>query len=150
MQEINGNIWDQYTLGRWVVITTNGEVRKDGACVMGRGVAKQAADKLPDLPYKLGNAIKAGGNNVHVFDDLKMIALPVKHNWRDQADLELIAKSLQQLVAWADIPPRKHGKFYIVRAGTGNGRLRWVEQVKPLFERYLDDRFVVVNNESDK
>ena len=143
MQEIFGDIWEQYKLGRWVVITTNGETRKDGACVMGRGIAKQAADMFPDLPYKLGTAIKTGGNNVNIFEDLKIIALPVKHHWKDRADLELIAKSLQQLVAWADVPPRKHGKFYLPRAGCGNGKLDWSD-VRPLYEKYLDDRFVVV------
>jgi len=144
MQEIFGNIWEQHEVGRWVVITTNGDVRKDGACVMGRGVAKQAADKFPDLPYKLGNALNVGGNKVNIFDDLKIITLPVKHHWKDKADLNLIAKSLQQLVAWADIPPRKHGKFYMVRPGCDNGRRDWETEVKPICSTYLDDRFVIV------
>ena len=144
MQEINGNIWEQYDLGRWIVITTNGEVRKDGACVMGRGIAKQAADKFPDLPYTLGSTIKANGNNVHIFEDLRIITLPVKRNWRDQADLGLISTSLQQLVTWTDTPPRKHGKFYMVRPGCANGRRDWEKEVKPICEKFLDDRFVIV------
>uniref|UniRef100_A0A6M3L1U0 Macro domain-containing protein n=1 Tax=viral metagenome TaxID=1070528 RepID=A0A6M3L1U0_9ZZZZ len=146
MEEIFGDIWEHHKASRWVVITTNGEVRNDGACVMGRGVAKQAATKFPKLAYELGNKIASAGNNVYVFDDLKLITLPVKHHWKDKADLSLIERSLQQLVAWADTPPRKHGKFYIVRAGVGNGKLDWEKDVKPLFERYLDDRFVVVQN----
>ena len=144
MQEIFGNIWEQYELGRWVVITTNGATRKDGACVMGRGVAKQAADKFPNLPYNLGELLKVGGNKVYIFDDLKIITLPVKYHWREQADLDLIETSLQQLVAWAGIPPRKHGKFYMVRPGCSNGRRDWETEVKPLCMKYLDDRFVIV------
>jgi len=143
VQEIRGDIWEQHKLGRWAIITTNSDVRKDGACIMGRGIAKQAAERFPNLPYRLGNALKASGNKVYVFDDLKIITLPVKHHWRGKADLGLIEKSLQQLVAWADIPPRKHGKFYLPRAGCGNGSLNWFD-VKPLYEKYLDDRFVVV------
>lgn len=144
MQEIYGDIWEQHKLGRWAVITTNGDTRKDGACVMGRGVAKQAADKFPNLPFKLGEALRTGGNKVHIFDYLHIITLPVKYHWKAQADLDLIEKSLQQLVAWANIPPRKHGKFYMVRPGCDNGKRDWETEVKPLCEKYLDDRFVIV------
>ena len=144
MQELYGDIWEQHKLGRWVVITTNGDVRQDGACVMGRGVAKQAADKFPSLPFRLGQALEIGGNNSYIFDSLKIITLPVKHHWAEAADLELIEKSLQQLVAWADVPPRKHGRFYLVRPGCANGRRDWETEVKPLCMKYLDDRFVIV------
>ena len=144
MQELYGDIWEQHKLGRWTIITTNGAIREDGKCVMGRGVAKQAADKFSGLPRRLGDALKTGGNIVHVFEDLKIITLPVKHDWREQADLELIETSLQQLVAWANVPPRKHGKFYMVRPGCSNGRRDWETEVKPLCARYLDGRFVIV------
>lgn len=148
MQEIVGDIWNQYDKGRWIVITTNGDVKKDGACVMGRGVARQASLKIPSLPYRLGEMIKESGNQVYIWSDLKIITFPVKYHWREQADFWLIEQSLKQLVGWADLPPRKHGKFYIVRAGTGNGGLSW-DDVKPLFEKYLDDRFIVVSKEND-
>ena len=144
MQEIFGDIWEQNKLKRWVIITTNGTVRNDGACVMGRGVAKQAATRFPKLPFQLGDKIASAGNNVYVFDDLKIITLPVKHHWKDKADLDLIEKSLKQLVEWADEPPRKHGKFYMVRPGCSNGKRDWKTEVKPLCEKYLDDRFVIV------
>lgn len=142
MQEVNGNIWDYHKLGRWIIITTNGDTRKDGACVMGRGVAKDAKDKFPKLPFELGAKL-VGGNNVYVFDTYKIITLPVKHHWRDSADLQLIERSLKQLVKWADTP-RKHGRFYLTRLGCGNGKRDWLTEVKPLCEKYLDDRFVVV------
>jgi len=144
MQEIFGDIWEQHKLKRWVVITTNGAVKKDGTCVMSRGVAKQAADRYPTLPFQLGNRIKSAGNVLHIFDDLKIITFPVKHHWKDKAELDLIEKSLQQLVAWANIPPRKHGRFYMVRPGCSNGRRDWETEVKPLCTRYLDDRFVII------
>ena len=38
----------------WIRITTNGYVRRDGALVMCRGVALEAKNKFPDLPYILG------------------------------------------------------------------------------------------------
>jgi hypothetical protein len=148
MQEIFEDIWKQHKQGRWVVITTNGDIKNDGTCVMGRGVAKQAADRFPELPYELGKRIVSAGNVVNVFEDLKIITLPVKHHWKDKADLNLIEKSLQQLVAWADKPPRKHGKFYMVRPGCSNGKRDWESEVKPLCEKYLDNRFVIVERNS--
>lgn len=144
MQEITGDIWEQHSLGRWVVITTNGVVKKNGTAVMGRGIAEQAAIRHPTLPYLLGNALEDSGNKVHIFEGLGIITFPTKHHWRQWADLELIEESLRQLVAWADIPPRKHGKFYMIRPGCANGRRDWRTEVKPLCEQYLDDRFVIV------
>lgn len=145
MIEQIGNIWDFHSKGRWVVITTNGEIKKDGSNIMGRGIAKQAATKFPKLPYELGSKLAISGNKVYVFDAYKIITLPTKNSWREPSKLELIERSLKELVRWANTP-RKHGKFYLPRAGTGNGKLDW-KQVKPLFELYLDDRFVVVNEE---
>lgn len=151
MKEIEGDIWDYHGQGRWIVITTNGTVRKDGACVMGRGVAFQAKQRFPDLPYMLGTHIIAIGNGVFNFTDYRIIAFPVKHNWHEQADLELIASSVTRLVLlagslftsgyyeFANIFP-----LYMVRPGCGNGKLDWETQVKPILEKYLDDRFIVV------
>jgi hypothetical protein len=143
MQEVTGNIWDYHSSGRWIGITTNGSVRKDGACVMGRGIASEAAQKYPHLPYIVGSAILNSGNRVYVLNEYKIITIPVKHHWKETADLKLIEESIKQLVNWAN-NPYKHGKFYIPRAGCGNGKLDW-ENVKPIYEKYIDDRFVVVS-----
>jgi len=145
MLEVKGDLWEHYSKGRWIIITVNGDTRKDGACVMGRGIAKQTAIRFPKFPYILGAAIRKEGNNLFVFGNFKIITLPVKHHWKEQADLELIERSLKQLVHWANTP-WKHGRFYLTRAGCGNGRLDWLTEVKPLFKKYLDDRFVVVNS----
>lgn len=47
-------------------VTTNGFVKKNGECVMGRGCAKQAATYWPELPKRLGGLIGERGNNVHL------------------------------------------------------------------------------------
>ena len=158
MKEVRGNIWDFHNQGHWIVITTNGTVRKDGACVMGRGVAKQAADKFPKIPYILGERLMSWNRNNHVQPldiTYRIICFPVKHNWRDAANLELISRSCAELVTCIDnfevccpddFPAE--GKIYMVRPGCGNGQLDW-KDVKPILEKYLDDRFIVVEIASD-
>lgn len=64
-----------------ICITTNGFVKKDGTCVMGRGIARQAAKRWPDLPKILGNHIKQKGNVVGVLleeSGTKIVSFPVK------------------------------------------------------------------------
>ena len=145
MQEVTGDLWE-LAKGQIVVITTNGFVKKNGECVMGRGVALDAKSKWPTLPYLLGQDILRWGNVVlmyEVSDYAKLIALPVKHNWWEKADIELIAKSIQQL---AKDTEQLDFKVYIPRPGCGNGGLKW-EDVKPILEKYLDDKFIVCNKE---
>lgn len=145
MIEKTGNLWDEDADAR--VITTNGYVRNDGACVMGRGVAQQCARKFPMIPYLLGSLIKERGNNVYLVGLPEetytfLVSFPVKHYFWQEADFALIERSAKQLRELSDTYPWK--KIVLPRPGTGNGRLEW-EDVKPIIEPYLDDRFTVVS-----
>jgi hypothetical protein len=138
MKEIAGDIWDFHSKGHWIVITTNGSVKKNGACVMGRGVALQAARELPDLPYQVGQQIRRYGNQTFAFPQYRIFTFPVKFNWWEKADSNLIEESCKQL-SRSSISTG----IYMVRPGWGNGGLNWLD-VKPILERYLDDGFIVV------
>jgi hypothetical protein len=138
MLEVNGNIWDYYDKGAWIVVPTNGSVRKDGAAVMGRGIAKQLADKCPYFPQSLGTALKNVGNRVLIWPAERVVTMPVKHKWNEKADIKLIERSLKELVSVTGTIP-----LYIPHVGCGNGKLDW-DKVKPLMEELLDDRFIVV------
>ena len=70
----------------------------------------------------------------------RIIAFPVKHHWAQKADLELIRKSAEQLVEISQYCER----VLIPRPGCGNGQLNW-EEVKPILEEILDDRFYVIS-----
>jgi hypothetical protein len=87
-----------------------------------------------------------------------IIFMPVKHNWWEKADPELIVQSAHEVVALADReqalykranesnghPERvEWANIWMPRPGCGNGRLRW-EDVKPRIEPILDDRFIAV------
>lgn len=156
MKEIKGNIWDFHEKGCWICVTTNGVVNEDGEAVMGRGIALEAKKRFPGLPHDLGMAITSKGNKLYSWPKCRLVTFPTKHHWMDMSDLCLIEKSCQELVSWVDavcsfltsalkIPMvTESAKIYLPRPGCGNGGLYW-NDVKPILEKYLDDRFVVVN-----
>ena len=149
MIEIEGDLWDYLKYPDSVVcITTNGFIKKNGEAVMGRGVAAQAKDRFPELPVKLGKKIKRYGNRVQVILDRggmakksvssfpKIVAFPVKYNWWERADLDLIRISAKQLRKMAREWDGLH--FYLPRPGCHNGRLNW-EDVRPVLLSQLAD-----------
>lgn len=144
MREVTGNIWYFHSRGNWIAISTNGTVKKDGSCVMGRGVAKQAAEKFHELPQSLGRKIKMGGNRVYSLPIFRMFSFPVKHKWWEKADLALIEESAKQLAAYI-VPQNNYGDIYMVAPGTGNGKLTWKE-VKPAIEPHLNDTFTIIRS----
>jgi hypothetical protein len=167
MLEVYGNLWDYPADLR--VITTNGFVKKDGSCVMGRGCAKQAAEKWLELPRLLGMAITKAGNKVHVFHWLQLATFPVKpisekcHSdkanvvkhmqskfvtgsmvpgWACIANHEIIKTSAIQLANFVN----KHPEYKTIvcpRFGCGAGELDW-SVVKNIVAPILDDRFHII------
>lgn len=128
MIEATGNLWTYPAVVR--VITTNGSVRNNLHAVMGRGCAAEAKYRYPGLPLRLGLQIRREGNRVFYFPGLQIISFPVKHQWMEMADLELIRASTLQLL---ELIQTFGSKYQIVmpRPGCGNGGLQW-EQVRPL------------------
>lgn len=125
MLEFNGNIWDHKQ--DHICIPTNGSVKASGECVMGRGLAFQAKQKVPGIALQIGAAIKAHGNHFCVIG--YYCAFPVKHRWWEKADPALIAQSARELRDIAERYPTKI--FSLPRPGCGNGGLRWLE-VRPM------------------
>lgn len=151
MEEVTGNLWSYMPDADARVITTNGFVKQNGDAVMGRGCAAEAARTFPILPLRLGKALKADGNHVHVFRkgtlegaDYDLITFPVKHKWHENADLDLIFRSACELADYAD--HYGYGSVIIPRPGCGNGNLRW-EKVRGVIKGILDHRFYVITFE---
>jgi O-acetyl-ADP-ribose deacetylase (regulator of RNase III) len=144
MLEAKADLWEYPAEYR--VITTNGFVKDDGKAVMGRGCAKEAAKKYPRLPKWLGIVLLNHGNHVHLFPD-SIISFPVKHNWWEEADTKLIARSTIELV---DLVDRIGARSVVMpRPGCGNGKLDW-RVVRLILRPYLDDRFTVVSFEKEE
>jgi hypothetical protein len=140
-------------------ITINGTLKKGNRLVMGAGVAGQAESRYPDFPKIAGKYIAKNGNHVTFYgawylrgqhiaqarpeDVFYFITFPVKYNWYEDADLELIERSSKELMQLLDQHPWK--KVLLPRPGCGYGHLKW-EDVKPVIEPILDDRVVVIRN----
>lgn len=140
MKEIRGNIWEYWEDGYYIVVPTNGFVKKDNKAVMGRGVALQASQKFTTLSKSLGARIRLKGNNVYFWEEFRLITFPVKNNWWETADTQLITKSCIQLAKIA----KEFYPLYMPKVGCGNGKLNW-EKVRPLLYSYLKDKVVIVD-----
>lgn len=165
MIEIKGNLFNEPCDA--FCITTNGFIKKDGTCVMGRGCAKQAATYWPQLPKTLGQNINDYGNVVLaallLSDGRHLLSFPVKPvsvvfngnncvkhmmnkfnigdvvpGWAALADVELIKTSAMQLLNITN--SYSWNKVVLPRPGCGAGELSWTA-VKHALDKILDDRF---------
>jgi hypothetical protein len=145
MREAVGDLW--VLGGDARCITTNGTLTKTGRGVMGRGVALQAKSRYLGIEKRLANHLRLQGNHVGVLlevgEDVSvpLVVFPVKHQWHEHADLNLIKQSAEELVALAD--RRGWQEVLLPRPGCGNGHLSWA-LVEKIVRPRLDDRFVVV------
>ena len=151
MREVAGNIWELAQPGDCVGITTNGYFSpQTGKAVMGRGVALQAAQRYPNLPYVLGHFLKYGrGNSVRFVPggQFGLFMFPVKHHWKERADLDLIDKSCRELhPALVEFPDCER-TYWLPRPGCGNGSRDWETEVKPILMKHFEhrDNLIVVS-----
>jgi len=143
MHEAVGDIWKHAGKGI-IVITTNGSLTRDGRAVLGRGVAKQAADNFPGLAEKLGSLIMAQGN--HVFDlGSSIVSFPVEETAWSLPDPHIISRSAQELVVLTDAAGWR--QVVVPRPDCGGGGLAW-HDVRPLLEPWFDGRFLIISYQS--
>ncbi len=145
MIEVKGNLWESDAV--WVCITTNPIINSQGLAVMGRGCALEASQRYPQIRMQFARKLQAKGHVVQCIlkdGDRLLISFPVKHHWREPADLELIRQSCRTLREQWLI----HGNgcnVVIPRPGCGNGRLSW-NQVRVVLQAELpEDQFQVIS-----
>lgn len=144
MREFKGNIIEHLTEFDAICITSNGTIKANGACVMGAGIAKVFRDSIPGLDLELGKKIRQNGNVVNLLGKISrtlLFSFPVKHQWFENADIELIKASLIKLNREIEIFDLKN--VALPRPGCGNGKLDWEKDVKPVIEPLLSDRIVI-------
>ena len=127
-----------------IAVTTNGIVKSNGNLVMGAGIAKQFANKYPELPSILGKKVAFYGNipfYIKYPRSTGIVSFPTKNHYSDKSDLDLIVKSAKKIKLLAD-------KFYwtkvaIPAPGVGLGGLSWKDEVAPALQEIFDDRFII-------
>ena len=154
MKQQSGDMWSVtagLTPKDLFCVTTNAQVRKkDGALVMGRGIALEAAQRYPGLQQEAGRritehlALRARLGRPDRFYGLLVIRagtvpgldfhlglFQVKDHWKDEASPGLIASSARRLHAAlspslrlrAIHSPWAGGVGHLNYPGIGNGRL---------------------------
>lgn len=153
MKEVQGYLWNYKA--DWYCVTTNGSLTSNGLAVMGAGVAKQARDRYPDLPYRVGKILVGykgislrppllAFNKQDTGYDRNLVIFPTKMEWTDEfSSLDLIQESAFVLKYLAT--RRFDEVFALTRPGCGNGNLRWVEDVKPIIQHILPDNVHIVH-----
>lgn len=169
MLEVRGDLFDIRCDA--ICITTNGYVNTKDRAVMGRGCAKEARDRYLGIDLILARKIQEFGNTVNLIKEIEndrwLISFPVKADkviregdnvvshalkkykqgeevpgYLAKASLEIIESSARALRRLADSNP-SWKTILVPRPGCGAGELDWAD-VKPILERYFDDRFKVV------
>lgn len=140
-------MWDCWEEADWFFITNNPIITKAGKVVMGRGIAKQAKDRLANCDRHFADKLgRAGYNSVGIInyyptDDscTEWVALGwfmVKDHWQRPASLAIIQESSRQLEVLARVFP--DDRFLLNMPGTGNGN-RDREEVLPLLSSLPDN-----------
>jgi len=142
MREQTGDLWDFWSTGAYIGITTNGRVARSGAAVMGAGLAKVAALRFPSLAHQLGEFLTRSGNHVYAFPDHRVFSIPTKDDPFEPSLLPLITQSADELLRYVDNMGLQD--VYTVRLGCGLGQLHW-DAVRPILSARWDDRFVILS-----
>lgn len=172
MKEIKGNLWDYIGKADVICITTNGFVKSNGHAVMGRGCAKQATVRYPDVPKILGKANLNHGWRYpsYLLSDktTEIWSYPVKpdrlpngaspqevvSHMRDKLNLS------KSIPGWASVAnlslicfsaarlveyanQNNWNNVIIPRPGCGAGELSW-KNVSTKLNNILDDRFTAI------
>lgn len=139
-----GNMWSVFFDTDIFMITTNPIIRKDGAVVMGRGIAEEAKQRYPTIPYDFGNALKElhpevdqwNVGCIEKYEETSIWWFMVKDHWRNKASLTIIGESVFQLRYGFDwSKPRRIDLNF---PGIGNGHLN-KKDVLPLLEVLPDN-----------
>jgi hypothetical protein len=131
--------------GRGLLLAAgNGVLRGNGTLVMGAGSAKALARAYPHLPRIFGRMARSEPRmgNWHLYGLLIIQVAPGLHaglfqtkgDWRDRADLSLIAYSARKLAEWLKKNPGQEA--HLAFPGVGLGGLEEsevLEVLEPIF-----------------
>lgn len=139
-----GNMWTVWEEANLFLITTNSTIKKNGALVMGAGIAKQARDTFPGLDISLGRVIQNKCGNLGLYHILisdrwpekKLGIFQVKREYSGKAELSIIEESVKMLNEL--IIKHNIENVHLNYPGIGNGGLS-KEEVEPTIMQLSED-----------
>lgn len=150
MNLVVGDLWDELGKADLLLVSGNATVKRNGELVMGRGAAREAAQRFPGLALDMGQRIRNIGGyfrqparyGVLLASDAfgtkpRLGLFQAKWHWRDDASPYLIECSAVHLIGMA----RNFVRIVLNYPGIGNGRLR-VEDVEPIVAALPDNVFI--------
>lgn len=143
MQLCFGDMWSVFDVTDYFCFTTNSFIKNSGALVMGAGIAKEVAQRFPNIPKQLGAKIKHlshyGIIDAGMINSTRLIAFQVKTYWDNNACMPLISCSSLKLEDLAREYPNR--RFDLNYPGIGNGKLS-EKQVFPLIRNLPDNVYI--------
>jgi len=119
-------------------ILTSGALTPEGLAILDDPIGQEAAKRFAGLEQDLGRLIAARGNSVQQLGN-GLIAFPIKRFQFAKPTLQIIQRSVQELVALVG-----SSKTLLPRPGCAPGQLTW-EEVAPALAG-LPDNIVVVQH----
>lgn len=145
-----GDMWKMWGKTDLFIITGNASIKKDGYPVMGRGAAKEFADRFPLAVKGIGYEMSRYtyiqpyyGLLTFVIDDTtygslqqKFGLFQVKRWWHEKASLSIVERSTYELLALAEA--NKDWRIDINYPAIGNGK-RMIEEIEPIISILPDN-----------
>ncbi len=144
MIEKPGNIWKSNA--DVICIPTNSDINMMGELIMERGVALEVTEFNSNVSFYFAKHVERRGNTPCLFrTDINpnFCSLPIKHKCRDNPELSLIKRSIELMIAIMDTDKKNFLRIALPRPGCEHGELDWENEVKPVIEPLLDNRFIV-------
>lgn len=135
INEVKGNIFANIGSCDAICVTTNLQLRKNGSAICGAGIARVASLRWKEFEAKLGKLISNGGIGVVVVlneSGTNILSFPTKYHWKDSSSVELISKSMVELIKISDEMSWK--RILLPRPGCQNGKLSWEKEVRPTLD----------------
>ena len=103
-----GNMWDVFGSTNLFMITTNPIVNSQGLAVMGRGIAKEMADRFPIVRKDFADRVLYDPYHMYSgwignYDDQPVGYFMVKDHWAVPAKLDIIRKSIAPLLDYIEV-----------------------------------------------
>jgi hypothetical protein len=141
VQEVVADLWALHRADEWIAVPTNGMMKANGDAVMGAGLAKEAAQRYPELPRLLGQALREYGNRPFLWASMHLITVPTKTDWKRPSDLSLICQSMERVAMTLETSDIK--RLYLPHLGCGLGQLAWPD-VRAAIAPYVTERMIFV------